>query len=85
MANLARLELTPEEAQRFQSQLSRVLDAMAELAEVDTSAVEPTSHATFAEQVLREDVARPSLGVDRALQNAPQRIDSSFAVPKIIE
>ncbi|MHB8879261.1 MAG: Asp-tRNA(Asn)/Glu-tRNA(Gln) amidotransferase subunit GatC, partial [Myxococcaceae bacterium] len=47
--------------------------------------VEPTSHATFAAAPLREDVARPSLPVEKGLSNAPARGETSFAVPKILE
>ncbi len=85
MARLARLSLTFEEEQRFQTQLSAILDAMDELGRVDTSNVEPTSHATLGGASLREDVVVPRLPVEKALANAPAKVGSSFAVPKIIE
>ena len=85
VANLARLSLTPEEEQRYQGQLSAILDAVEQLKELDTSRVEPTSHATLAEGLLRPDEVRPSLPPEKALANAPAMIGSSFAVPKIIE
>jgi len=61
VATLARLALTPEEEQRFTTQLSAVLDAAAQLQSLDVEAVEPTSHATLAASPLREDVMKPSL------------------------
>lgn len=85
VAHLARLQLTAEEEQRFASQLSAILEAMQSLSEVDTSGVEPTSHASFALEQWREDEVRPSLGAGRAVASAPARSGTSFAVPKIIE
>lgn len=85
VATLARLSLTPEEEQRFTTQLSAVLDAVEQLQSLDVEAVEPTSHATLASSRLREDVTRPSLPPEKSLANAPAKSDTSFAVPKIIE
>ena len=85
VAALARLSLSLEEERRFQHQLSAILDAMALLETVDTSRVEPTSHALEAAQALRADEPRPSLGTGAAVANAPAKVGTQFAVPKIIE
>ncbi|WP_426749478.1 Asp-tRNA(Asn)/Glu-tRNA(Gln) amidotransferase subunit GatC [Myxococcus sp. Y35] len=85
VATLARLSLTPEEEQRFTTQLSAVLDAVEQLQALDVEAVEPTSHATLTSSRLREDVTRPSLPPEKSLANAPAKSGTSFAVPKIIE
>ena len=85
VATLARLSLTPEEEERYAGQLSAVLEAVALLEELDVSGVEPTSHATLTSSLLREDVTRPSLPPEKALANAPARVGTSFAVPKILE
>ncbi|HZA51038.1 MAG TPA: Asp-tRNA(Asn)/Glu-tRNA(Gln) amidotransferase subunit GatC [Myxococcaceae bacterium] len=85
VAQLARLALTPEEELRYQEQLSAILDAMEQLNALDTSEVEPTSHASFGESVLREDRVKPSLGAEVAVANAPARVATTFAVPKILE
>ncbi|HVG59149.1 MAG TPA: Asp-tRNA(Asn)/Glu-tRNA(Gln) amidotransferase subunit GatC [Hyalangium sp.] len=85
VATLARLSLSPEEEQRYATQLDAVLDAVAQLQELDVSNVEPTSHATLASSLLREDVTRPSLPSEKGLANAPAKMGTSFAVPKIIE
>ena len=85
VATLARLSLTPEEEQRYAAQLSAVLDAVTQLQELDVNAVEPTSHATLAASLLREDATRPSLPPEKVLANAPSKVGTSFAVPKIIE
>jgi len=85
VVTLARLSLTPQEEERYATQLSAVLEAVAQLQELDVSGVEPTSHATLAASLLREDATRPSLPPDKALANAPARVGTSFAVPKILE
>ncbi|SEK33734.1 aspartyl/glutamyl-tRNA(Asn/Gln) amidotransferase subunit C [Stigmatella aurantiaca] len=85
VAALARLSLSPEEERRYATQLSAVLDAVAQLQELDVSGVEPTSHATLADSLLREDVTRPSLPPEKGLANAPSKVGTRFAVPKIIE
>jgi aspartyl-tRNA(Asn)/glutamyl-tRNA(Gln) amidotransferase subunit C len=95
VAALARLSLSPEEEQRFVTQLSAILDAMKALGEVDTTGVEPmfsplgheVAGAVSAAQGsgLREDVVTPSFEPDRGLRNAPERVGTSFAVPKILE
>jgi aspartyl-tRNA(Asn)/glutamyl-tRNA(Gln) amidotransferase subunit C len=85
VATLARLSLTPEEEERYATQLSAILDAVAQLQELDVSGVEPTSHATLASSLLREDVMRASLPPEKSLANAPAKVGTSFAVPKILE
>src|SRR5262245_31889018 len=85
VANLARLQLSAEEEERFAAQLSAILEAVAELEQADTGQVEPTSHATLAADLLRPDEVRPSMDPERALQNAPAKVGTSFAVPKVIE
>jgi aspartyl-tRNA(Asn)/glutamyl-tRNA(Gln) amidotransferase subunit C len=85
VANLARLSLSPEEERRYTTQLSAILEAVEQLQALDVSGVEPTSHATLAESLLREDALRPSLPPEAALANAPARVGTAFAVPKILE
>jgi aspartyl-tRNA(Asn)/glutamyl-tRNA(Gln) amidotransferase subunit C len=85
VATLAHLALSAEEEAKMQEQLSAILEAVETLRELDTSSVEPTSHASAAPSTWREDVVQPSLSVDQALGNAPARVGSSFAVPRILE
>lgn len=85
VASLARLSLSAEEEERYRHQLSAILEAMEQLKAVNTDQVEPTSHAIAVEAMLREDVVVPSMDPEKALANAPARVGTSFAVPKIIE
>ncbi len=85
IAHLARLELSQEELERFSVQLSNILSYMEKLNELDTSDIEPTSHVIPLKNVFREDQVFPSLSVQDALRNAPEKSDNFFRVPRIIE
>lgn len=85
VAKLARLELSSEEIERLTDQLSNILTYVEKLNEADTKGVEPTSHVMSISNVFREDEARPSLPVEKALENAPDSDGAFFRVPKIIE
>lgn len=85
VAHLARLHLSEEEITTFQSQLTKVLDYVAELNEVDVSGVEPTAHTNPVVNVLRPDEARPWFTVQEALANAPQSNSDLFIVTKVVE
>lgn len=85
VARLARIALTPEEEERLGAQLGNILGYIAKLREVDVSGVEPMSHAFPLTNIMRPDVAEPSLTQEEALQNAPARASGLFVVPKIVE
>lgn len=84
VARLARLELTEEELDRYVDQLSAVLDHAADVAALDTGGVEPTAHPLPMQNVLREDVAGPSLDRDAVLREAPDTDGVRFRVPRIL-
>jgi len=81
VARLARLELSEGEVERFAEQLSAILEAVGKVSELDLDGVEPTAHPLDLANVWAEDEPRPSLSVDEALANAPDREDGSFRVP----
>jgi aspartyl-tRNA(Asn)/glutamyl-tRNA(Gln) amidotransferase subunit C len=85
VARLARLELSDAEKELFTGQLDGILAYVDKLNELDTSGIVPTAHAVPMENAFREDVVTASLGVERALANAPDRSESFFRVPKVIE
>jgi len=85
VARLARLKITDAEAVLFASQLSKVLEYVEQLNELDTLDVPPTAHPLPVSNVFREDVVRPSLTPDEALHNAPDRHDGFFRVPKVLD
>jgi aspartyl-tRNA(Asn)/glutamyl-tRNA(Gln) amidotransferase subunit C len=65
--------------------LSKILAYIEKLNELDIAGVEPTSHVLDLVNVLREDEPRPSIALDEALLNAPDRADNFYRVPRIIE
>ncbi|MDE2483745.1 MAG: Asp-tRNA(Asn)/Glu-tRNA(Gln) amidotransferase subunit GatC [candidate division NC10 bacterium] len=85
VARLARLELTAEEKERMRAQLDSILSYIDKLNELDTSAVEPTSHVLPMTNVFRKDEVTPSVAQEAALANAPDRHDLFFRVPRILE
>jgi aspartyl-tRNA(Asn)/glutamyl-tRNA(Gln) amidotransferase subunit C len=85
VAHLARLHLTDEELDRMQAQLSKIIDAIDTLQQVDTSHVGPTASVIQLENVMRDDEARPGISREAALANAPLREDPFLRVPTVLE
>jgi aspartyl-tRNA(Asn)/glutamyl-tRNA(Gln) amidotransferase subunit C len=85
IAMLSRLKLKDEEIESFTHELAAILGYMDQLMELDVEGVEPTAHAVTVQNVFREDVVRPSFEPDQALSNAPQRENSYFRVPKVLD
>lgn len=81
VARLSRLKLDDDEVSRLEGELSSILDHVDRLAEIDIEGIEPTSHVVPLENVLRDDVARPSLDRDLALSQAPDPVEGAFRVP----
>ena len=81
VAHLARLELRDEEVERLGAQLNDILAAVSKVSELDLADVPPTSHPHDVVNVWADDEPRPSLPVDDALANAPERDGSMFRVP----
>lgn len=85
VANLARIELTAEERQKFQGQLGDVLKYFEKLQELDVEGVEPTAHAFPRHNVWDEDKSKEGFSAEEALKNAPQSRHDQVVVPKVIE
>jgi aspartyl-tRNA(Asn)/glutamyl-tRNA(Gln) amidotransferase subunit C len=85
VATLARLELSDADLVRMADQLNNILKYVDQLAEVNTDGVEPMAHPLPVQNVFREDVPTPSLPVDAALQNAPNRLADFFGVPAVFD
>jgi len=85
LAALARLRLDESEIAQFQDDIAKMLEYVKKLDQVDTSGVQSQLQENVTENVLREDIVTPSLGVDEALKNAPERVDNYFKVPKVVD
>lgn len=88
VAELAHLELTPEESAAMLEDLNAILDYVAELNELDTTGVAPLAQVTElmgADGTRREDAVKASLDRAEVLAQAPETDGAFFKVPKVIE
>jgi aspartyl-tRNA(Asn)/glutamyl-tRNA(Gln) amidotransferase subunit C len=85
IAQLARLHLEADEVERLRGELSAILEHMEKLGEVDTSSVEPMTHAVPMQLRLRADQVEGALPVDEAVGQAPDRAGDLFQVPHILK
>jgi aspartyl-tRNA(Asn)/glutamyl-tRNA(Gln) amidotransferase subunit C len=81
---LAKLELSPEEAEAAKKDMAEMLDYIDQLNELDTTGIEPMSHVFPVNNVFREDVVANGDGSAATLKNAPLQKDGGFKVPKTI-
>lgn len=84
VARLARLSLDDTELDTFTAQLGAILDHAADVEALDLADVAPTSHPYPLVNVLRADVAGPTLAPADALAAAPAAEDDRFRVPTIL-
>jgi aspartyl-tRNA(Asn)/glutamyl-tRNA(Gln) amidotransferase subunit C len=84
VANLARLDLTDEDLDRYTEQLGDILAYAADVAALDTAGVPPTAHPLPLVNILRDDVVGPSLDRDEVLEQAPAAENGMFRVPRIL-
>ncbi len=84
VANLARLELTPEEEEQFLPQLNGILDYFQQLSELDTQDVPPTTRAIDVSNVTRADNLQPYPDREALLREAPDQDGDFFKVPQIL-
>jgi aspartyl-tRNA(Asn)/glutamyl-tRNA(Gln) amidotransferase subunit C len=85
VAELARLKLTQQEINTFQSQLENVLQHVERLNQVDVSGVEPMAHSLPIFNVFRDDEPRAGLERQSALANAPRQAQGLFLITKVID
>jgi aspartyl-tRNA(Asn)/glutamyl-tRNA(Gln) amidotransferase subunit C len=85
VALLAQLRLMPAELEQLTAQLQNILQYMEKLSELDTSEIEPFTHAVDVSNTFREDIVSNTPNIDAMLANAPAKSKTFFRVPKIIE
>ena len=84
IARLSRIAITDDEARRLEQELSGILDWVAQLNEIDTSAIEPMTRVAMKIK-RRKDEVTDGFCADDILMNAPKVDDHYFVVPKIVE
>jgi aspartyl-tRNA(Asn)/glutamyl-tRNA(Gln) amidotransferase subunit C len=85
VAHLSRLELNQADLSRFAEQLGDIIDYVKLLEKVDTDGVEPMAHPLPVQNVFRDDELRPSLPVNTAMANAPDRHGDFYSVPAVLD
>ena len=85
IAQLARLQLTDEEKALYQQQLSDILDHVAQLQQLDTSDIPPTSSVLPPRTMLREDHPKKGLEPKQALKNSASKEKDQFRVPPVLD
>ena len=84
IAHLSRISLSEEEIERQLQELSKIMEMMDLLKEINTDGVAPLNHVLNLENVFREDEVKASLPVEKVLANAPEEYDNMFSVPKVV-
>jgi len=84
VADLARLDLDDESIETYAGQIDNILEYVDKLKTVDTEGVGPTSHAIFLTNAFREDENKQHLEREQVLNNAPEKEDGSFIVPRVV-
>ncbi len=85
IAELARLNLKPEEKAKLEKDLGAILGYVKNLDKLDTKNVEPTSHVLNLENVFRKDEVKVSGVRDEVLKHAPLSEGKFFKVPKVVD
>ncbi len=85
VADLARLQLTDEEVERFSSQLNDIIGYVRQLEGLDVTGIEAMAHATPVYDIMRADESRPGNGTQCALANAPEKSADQFRVTRVVE
>ena len=85
VALLSRLRLTEVEKARLTEELNVILEQFETLQKLDTEGVPPTAHAMVLQNVMRDDLTRPSLPRESFLREAPEARDEFFVVPRVVD
>lgn len=84
VANLAHLDMTPDEVELMTRQLDDILNYVDKLSELSTENILPTTHAISINNAFRRDEVKTSLKREEALANAPLENGETFVVSKVI-
>ena len=83
IAELSRIAVTPDEITEYQSQLEGILSYIDKLKEVDVEGITPENDLPLGP--LRADIARPGIGQDAVIANAPESAEGQIRVPKVVD
>jgi aspartyl-tRNA(Asn)/glutamyl-tRNA(Gln) amidotransferase subunit C len=81
----ARIELTAIEEKELQEEVQDFINQAKQLQEINLEGTAATYYGLEGQNILREDIIRPSLPLEASMANAPDTDESCFLVPRIIE
>lgn len=84
IANLAKLEFNDSEKEAIRQDMSKIVNFMSKLNEIDTENVEPLMFMSHEINVLREDIPAVTVTKEEALKNAPKKDSDYFRIPKVL-
>lgn len=85
LAKLSNLELTEAEVEKYQTEVSSILEMIAKLNEIDTDDVEPTYQVSGNKNVMREDtISNDIVPAEKLLDLAPRKNKGQIEVPKVL-
>ncbi|MDY6050051.1 MAG: Asp-tRNA(Asn)/Glu-tRNA(Gln) amidotransferase subunit GatC [Corynebacterium sp.] len=84
LALLSRLALSDEEIDTFASQIDDIIGYVSHVQDVDTDGVTPMSHPHAQRTMMRADAMEPSFTPEQAVDQAPEKQDNMFVVPRIL-
>ena len=85
IARLSRIKLEDKESEDYIKDLNHILNWVEQLNEVNTSNVEPLSNISSSTLPKREDISKDINSNEEILENAPDKLEGFFAVPKVVE
>lgn len=85
VANLNRLAINDERAEKLAPELGKIMGFIEQLSEVDTDGIEPLANVVDQDLRLRKDEISDGDYRDKILANAPEATQGFFAVPKVVE
>jgi aspartyl-tRNA(Asn)/glutamyl-tRNA(Gln) amidotransferase subunit C len=85
IARLSRIKLDDKESEDYIKDLNSILDWVEQLNEVNTENIEPLSNISSSVLPKREDTPKDANSSDEILENAPDKLEGFFAVPKVVE
>lgn len=84
IAKLAKLHVSPEEAQEFSQQLTKILGYFDQISKIDTSNVEPLVTPSDVPSHWRKDEPVRELSAEEIVANSPQKTGNLFTVPPVV-
>ena len=85
IARLSRIKLDSKESEDYIKDLNSILDWVEQLNEINTDNVEPLTNISSSVLLKRDDISEDINSSEEILENAPEKIEGFFSVPKVVE